>query len=820
MGAAINLATLAYTESDPNSRITITTTNCSGAGLKRDESAKVYYDWGADYFGDFVHDFDFGETTLANGSKLIIWGLSNTADSKDQWAAGIYLQIDATGTSNHAFTLGEIGGSTQAGAGLTAKATRYFRIERNGTTLTAKYATSAVNRVNGVWTETITLTVATTAYRYHYAMSTINEANTTAISVNTINWKGTNMTPGTPFDTAYMAGGATSGNWDSGATWGNAGSVKGTDYPGSASDVFNIDAGDTVTYNVSEANALLGSTIYGTLTFKPDASTKLVFGNAYLVVYGTLNIGTNDSPIQAGYTAELYFTATSDSNSGISQGAAGVVSLVGTDSTGGIYQTYLTADWTSGQTFTVHGDVTGSWLAGMYIVVFKHGVNIGASGAAEYTIASTAANGTDTDITINEAAPGGTWRAGGLAFLSRDRNIIVGKASASYTTQNTNRPQIVSYRYAQADRYIASPVYWTSKHVMFVGVQYFHTGSNYSPVKFDMYNCVVRNSSTPFAKTIGQVYANSVLEKCLFLFFQDMGPGNGNTFKDCIWAFQGGTISALAGANNCQFENCTFYFYSNGSYSFLETVVGSTFKDCDFVALIRVITGSTSARFINCNFGRFKNHSNECSFNNVLNGLSSWSQFDFINCYTPLGIEAGDISTFRSVTGDIVTQAEVTHDDPAGTIGDIRRITYGFCTKVNGTVLRDGGGEKSLEVYAIDKCMPLYGREPILEWTEWEVEAVPQTRTVYIRGGNGGAENWSTFPVAAELFLEVEYLDEVDTAHRAWIKSTAVLADNTTWTAFTVEFTPGRVGPAIYRLFLFTGGASLKLYVDTQLVSS
>ena len=205
MGAAIDLAAT-YTEVDPNSRISTSTVTATFAGIARNEDAYLYKDWGAGYFGDFVHDFETTGTTWANGSKLVVWGVSNSLDDKNGWANGLYLQLIATSTTAGTYTLGEIGGNTTVSASL-AKTIMYWRIERNGTTLTAKRATSSANRTTGTWAETLTIQVGTTTYQYKYAGCSVNDSDSTTVTQTTANFKGTKMTSaGTPFDSAYMAG--------------------------------------------------------------------------------------------------------------------------------------------------------------------------------------------------------------------------------------------------------------------------------------------------------------------------------------------------------------------------------------------------------------------------------------------------------------------------------------------------------------------------------------------------------------------------------------------------------------------------------------
>jgi hypothetical protein len=133
--------------------------------------------------------------------------------------------------------------------------------------------------------------------------------------------------------------------------------------------------------------------------------------------------------------------------------------------------------------------------------------------------------------------------------------------------------------------------------------------------------------------------------------------------------------------------------------------------------------------------------------------------------------------------------------------------------------VRGGGSATSLEVWRLDNCGPYSRQEPIFEWVEWDVPASAQIRSVYIRGGNGGGEDWATFPTAAQFYLEAEYFNTLGNTH-AFVVSDDVLTDNTTWTKFSVSFTPGKIAHVVYRLRLCTGAASVKLYVDALLLDT
>ena len=68
-----------YTKVDPNSRITVTASKVSFAGLASNESAYVYKDKGANYFaGNFTHKFDCKFTAhTSNDEQNTVWAIAD-----------------------------------------------------------------------------------------------------------------------------------------------------------------------------------------------------------------------------------------------------------------------------------------------------------------------------------------------------------------------------------------------------------------------------------------------------------------------------------------------------------------------------------------------------------------------------------------------------------------------------------------------------------------------------------------------------------------------------------------------------------------------
>ena len=165
--------------------------------------------------------------------------------------------------------------------------------------------------------------------------------------------------------------------------------------------------------------------------------------------------------------------------------------------------------------------------------------------------------------------------------------------------------------------------------------------------------------------------------------------------------------------------------------------------------------------------------------------------------------------------------------------GGVLGASYAFHPTANvikqATITRPTGAASALEVSPLTECKTAGVRGAlttaqvrVFEWTEMDVPASEQTKSVYIRGSNtvGGKTAWSTYPTAAELFFEAVYLNHGTALTHAVATSTAVLTDNTTWTKCPVTFTPLQAGLVRYRLiFGAYTAADASIFVDNMLVT-
>ena len=69
-----------FSEQDPNSRITLSTTKCLWTLMPNNEDSWAYYDYGANHFdGDYEQLFEY-EFDTSNTTIHVIWMLSNTVE--------------------------------------------------------------------------------------------------------------------------------------------------------------------------------------------------------------------------------------------------------------------------------------------------------------------------------------------------------------------------------------------------------------------------------------------------------------------------------------------------------------------------------------------------------------------------------------------------------------------------------------------------------------------------------------------------------------------------------------------------------------------
>jgi len=356
-----------------------------------------------------------------------------------------------------------------------------------------------------------------------------------------------------------------SGNFDDGATWGHdSPGVKGTDWPGNATDSFTISFGTVVTYNVSESNGLNTSNIYGTLTFSTSDDTLLTLGtNQYIYVRteGNLQVGSASSPIPYTHTAA------------IKGGSAGHIFVEDNGKFyvygdpayyGGVISATLAdnAENADGDTtITTNEDMSSTWLAGNELIVSYSGfVNPASSpNTASYSkyfnIQSLSGyNITSDDDTITaDAGVGSIYKA---YAVNLSRNVYIGMTSPTLT--------VGSYSYSGnflITDYNSSVKSLYFKDMTFAGISSFIESTSIGPALFE--NVVFRNNHT--SASIAKTTASNLIFKNSVFFSNGNGlvgsgySGNSwnNTLIDGCY-FISNTTAFNSIGNNCTIDNTKF----------------------------------------------------------------------------------------------------------------------------------------------------------------------------------------------------------------------------------------------------------------------
>lgn len=571
------------------------------------------------------------------------------------------------------------------------------------------------------------------------------------------------------------------GNWNDAATWGGGG------YPSSAGDTAAI--GHEVTYNVSSATQLGQITVNngGVFTFSRTASTKLTLGHQDIRINngGELRIGRAGEVIPASYIAELVWATAADNEKGIYIEAGGKLNIYGDPAYYGSNDiAALAADWTAGQTFTVIGDYTSLWQAGQPLTVHR-GTDYSAynTDTAIVSIASMALNGGNTDITIVQVFPGGTFYASGrVTNVGRNVKLYKNGVSAAMGNYNTNRPRILDDSSILQSNCIISDASFTG----FYNINARYNFKFLASVFRNGRACIESSGGINIAVTDSRIYS-------------------------CTYGLTG---TAMA----CQSTGTDIYACYNGIAAFYETGVDGHIYG-NYIGLYgTTLTNVTGYIYANdfgvaggtgiMMSGAFAYDQDDNEKNNtydiyVLN--DSFTEIKMRGAKMPVTSPTiGNRNNFRA---KISISSENHHRE----LGAHRRYKqYGDIIR-NTSVVRLGGADNSVEAVPSSNCG---GATPlsILEWVEFDVPAAAQTRSVYIRGSG-----WSAFPESARLYFEASYLDDAVTLLEASIKSTEVLSANDVWTKFTVTFTPAVAGPVRYVVSLSKYEPGAKAYVDNQL---
>ena len=178
-----------YTETDTAERLTVTENKIDIIALVSDEVATVVYDFGVNYFGDFVIRFKYEQTTLvpAPVAYFGIWQMTadenftlTQADTNTEGIAMIVQDVitfQRLGVIDHELTNFDY--NDYADPDNLNGEIRWFELERVDTTLTVKIYTDAYSTLE----DTLTITIMDKGFRY-MMFPGMADANTDTITAS------------------------------------------------------------------------------------------------------------------------------------------------------------------------------------------------------------------------------------------------------------------------------------------------------------------------------------------------------------------------------------------------------------------------------------------------------------------------------------------------------------------------------------------------------------------------------------------------------------------------------------------------------------
>jgi hypothetical protein len=470
----------------------------------------------------------------------------------------------------------------------------------------------------------------------------------------------------------------------------------------------------------------------------------------------------------------------------------------GLDTNDGTRRTTLNVDSTSDTTHITCAAISGLTIgAGSYVWVTGRSGSLVTSFAGTTLVLTTSISGLTANDKFDLITPyktvqkytGDARTAGDNGYLRTQADHVSAAADITTTTSSTPDASRISLigcstgdntdfwhdgtttratiTFSGNDyQFIASKDYWYYKNIKF------YNGHDTNGV------CYVNNCYNAYF--YGCLFKNdTIAHHCVYAVYTIDATFDTCTFEGA--ANSGGTASATIGQGTAIFLNCTFNATTATTYGL-----------------------GASGSQVTC-------------YNCIWGNTNTYALYDIYAYYGGI-VHLQNCKTYGTTAG--LAYSSVFAEDYDQTYGQHRRYngTLGNVTK-NTSVVRSGGATSSALMEPSTRCglmMPLklffhmpYGSEGFKIWCD----AVSTTVTIYMRAYG----TWGTLPTNAQLNIKAWYLTSASTAARAYsTASTQVLPDDTTWTAFTTTFTPGRAGWAYVNVYLMKYTASCGCYVDVK----
>uniref|UniRef100_A0A6H1ZDA1 Uncharacterized protein n=1 Tax=viral metagenome TaxID=1070528 RepID=A0A6H1ZDA1_9ZZZZ len=254
---------------------------------------------------------------------------------------------------------------------------------------------------------------------------------------------------------------------------------------------------------------------------------------------------------------------------------------------------------------------------------------------------------------------------------------------------------------------------------------------------------------------------------------------------------------------NFKIENCQFS--DNLIHSFSSIRSSGIFDNCIFNSGITTtacgLYGGFGSTLVakNCSFGQTTSHVSEDIIAEYVSFIHT------INCKR-------NKSTYSATLGSVVFAEDDNQVKGAN-------VTYSWLGTVTKSATVTDGALSSAQLLPNSSC-GLYAPLSVTPFNDYDFKipcsAALTTLTIKIKADSA----WAVYPTAAQLYMETSYLSHATAATRATIASTQVLADGTTWVAFTNTFTPLQAGFAYVKVYLGLYTATEGVLVNMQVVKT
>lgn len=298
-------------------------------------------------------------------------------------------------------------------------------------------------------------------------------------------------------------------------------------------------------------------------------------------------------------------------------------------------------------------------------------------------------------------------------------------------------------------------------------------------------------------------------------------PKTGFIVEDCIfrirlnWNSYGMSLEVKGGS--CEIIGCKFYD-NQGVGLRISTTPHIVIDSCTFNGGVTGDKTDDGIQLLNsivyvkdCSFGQTTTHNRA--------DIISW---DFCSlAFVTNSLTVSDAMIIEDDSEGGTSKSVILCEDYNQVGGDHKAFFFNGKTGKETTIVRSGGADSSVKVEPNDNCSSIFKmglgipEMPTNGFKIW-CPAAETTITIYMRSFG----IWTAYPTNSELFIKASYLDHATSGSRAEAQSTQVLADETTWVAFTVTITPSQAGWVYVDLQLGKYEASKGCYVDIKPVIS